>query len=293
VAVERILEPLRRDQVVLIRGITADAADRIIADVARGLGLHDRLELQANLADLLGHRQRTSKYYMTVNARDDYQFIPPHSEGSCFTNMQLASFFCHENSTDGGSTVLLNVDQGEHVWAAMKEKAVRGQLGARKLERGELVKLRVRYGVDLPGDALAPDDEILGEIAHDVPGVRLFDVLTRPRPSRSTILDRMVHAYWDSIASIDLDSAPEYLRLLEQAGLLRRPPSGVPLEQLDNASARRLRRSGARYRDLFACKVTVKLGPGDFILQNNTTWAHSTSNWTPGSGTRRVAAAFA
>jgi len=33
---------------------------------------------------------------MSVNERNDYQFIPPHSEGNHLMNMQLAAFFCYE-----------------------------------------------------------------------------------------------------------------------------------------------------------------------------------------------------
>jgi len=57
---------------------------------------------------------------MSVNERNDYQFIPPHSEGNHLMNMQLAAFFCYENSTDGGVTVLLNINETFNEWHKLR-----------------------------------------------------------------------------------------------------------------------------------------------------------------------------
>ena len=91
------------------QNLSQDAAEKLLLEVARRLGLAERLELQASFAGYMGHRQRVGQYSMSVNARDDYQFIPPHSEGDSFMGMQLAAFYCFENSTDAGEPILFNV----------------------------------------------------------------------------------------------------------------------------------------------------------------------------------------
>src|SRR5438270_10966793 len=101
-----ILEALRQDLVVLVKGLSSTEADRLMSRIAGGFGLQDKLELQAGFAAHQGHRHNIGQYFMSVNTRSDYQFIPWHSEGNSFTPMQLAAFFCYENSTDGGETIL-------------------------------------------------------------------------------------------------------------------------------------------------------------------------------------------
>jgi hypothetical protein len=117
--------------------------------------------------------------------------------------------------------------------------------------------------------------------------------LSKPRQTYSLLLKRHIYVYWDSIERMDLDSAEEFYRFLRSQGLLRVPPGGMDLKALDDSAADRVGHFGSRYRLLFKRKITRKLRPGDFIIQNNLTWCHSVSNWTPGSGTRKVVAAFA
>src|SRR5690606_9521241 len=104
-----IAKALSEDKVVLIQDVNADDADGLMHSVATHLGLTESLEVQSCFASSLGHRENVSRYYMSVNKRKDYEFVPPHSEGSSFTNIQLASRY--ENNTDGGETILMNVDQ--------------------------------------------------------------------------------------------------------------------------------------------------------------------------------------
>src|ERR1700752_3120411 len=97
---ECIVQHLRQDMVLLLRNLNSDQADIVMHDVAARLGLRESLELQVGFANFLGHRHNIGKYFMSVNKRGAYQFVTPHSEGSHFIGMQLASFFCYENSTD-------------------------------------------------------------------------------------------------------------------------------------------------------------------------------------------------
>jgi alpha-ketoglutarate-dependent taurine dioxygenase len=75
--------------------------------------------------------------------------------------------------------------------------------------------------------------------------------------------------------------------------LLREPASGPGVNYFDKAYTRAVWRSGVTYRQLFRAVVIHRLEPGDLLIQNNLTWAHAASNWTPGSGIRNVIAAFA
>jgi hypothetical protein len=290
---DQILKALKGDQVVLVRNINPEQADSIMYDVAGRFGLSDALKLQAGFAGLMGHRHNIGKYFMSVNQRDDYQFIPPHSEGDSFTGMQLAAFYCYENSTDGGESILMNVNNSTDIWQSFRELKRRGRLASRQLAPGEISRARGLYQINLPTDILREDDQILEERPTAIPDLTVVRVLTKPIQAESRILDRKLYVYWDSIASIDFDSGQEYARMLRQCGLMKEPQGGLELGQLDNCAKLRIWHSGVKYAQLFKCKITCKLVPGDFVIQNNLTWTHATSNWTPGSGTRKIAASFA
>lgn len=290
---DQILEALKGDHVVLIRNINPEQSESIMYDVARRLGLSDSLELQACFAALQGHRHNIGKYFMSVNQRHDYQFIPPHSEGTSFAGMQLGAFYCYENSTDGGESILMNVNGSTDIWQSFRERKNRGRLGSRQLAPGEISRARGLYEINMPTDILREDDQILEERATAIPDLTVLDVLAKPSQTESRILDRKLYVYWDSMASIDFDSAQEYARLLRQCGLMKEPQGGLELDQLDYCASRRIWRSGVKYAQLFKCKITCKLVPGDLVILNNLTWTHATSNWSPGSGTRKIAAAFA
>lgn len=288
---DALIDLLRQDFVVLLRNVPPEQADPILHAVTERLGLLNSLKLQAAYATLLGHRQRIGAYRMTVNNRSDYQFIPPHSEGDSFINMQLASFYCLENSTDGGETILLNVDDSSDAWPTLRERATKIARGSRALAGGEMKQATTLYHLHVPAEVLN-DDQVLRERASDIPGLRLVDVLTSARRTHSMILKRDVYAYWVSIAIMDRDSLPFYVALLRRDRLLKEPGT-VPLEQMDNVAEQRIWSSGVDYSTLFRRKITYKLAPGDLVIQNNLTWAHAVSNWTPGSGVRNVSAAFA
>lgn len=288
----RIVASLRQDDVILVRQVTPDRADSLMSTVADQFGLGQSLETQASFATFLGHRDRVGQHFMTVNRRSNYEFITPHSEGSSFAEMQLASFYCYENSTDGGETILFNADDTLSGWISLRERGRRAELGT-PLAPHEVARARGLYQIRLPDDVLSADDEVLERTATPIRGLTLVEVLAKLKRTHSKLLDRSVYVYWDSVASIDSDSAVEFERLLRQTGLLKEPAGGLPLEQLDNAARRRVLRSGTAYSELFRCKLTRKLLPGDLVIVNNLTWAHATSNWSPESGVRKVAAAFA
>jgi hypothetical protein len=124
-------------------------------------------------------------------------------------------------------------------------------------------------------------------------GVRFLWVLTRLRRNFSKALQREVFTYWDSVASLDCDCLKQCLELMGSHDLLREPANGPRIDHSASVYRRSLWSSGAAYRDLFKAAIVRKLEPGDLIIQNNLTWAHAASNWTPGSGIRQLVAAFA
>lgn len=291
--VNSIVSSLRNDHVALINGLNPNQADDLILDVAKVLDLEEELELQAGFADFLGHRSNVGKYFMTVNRREECQFVPPHSEGDSFAEMQLASFFGYENSTDGGETILMNVDSTSDVWGSLREETNRAILGGRPMSQNDIRRARALYQIQLPKDTLKEDDEILSEYQSEIPGLTIARVRAKPRKTYSTILRRELHGYWDSIASIDHDNATEFAELLKQCELLKQPANALDIAELDSQSERRSMRSGAVFTKLFTRKIMYKLKPGDLVIFNNVSWTHATNNWSPGSGVRRVAAAFA
>jgi hypothetical protein len=291
--IEEIVLALKSDQVALVRNVVTEMADNLIREVANRFALDDNLELQAGFASFHGHRKNIGKYFMTVNDRSDYQFIPPHSEGSSFSAMQLAAFYCFENSTDGGESILMNVGQTEDCWKMLKEVAYRLRLDSGELAQHEIARIRALYHLNYPSDALAGEDEILKEEQTEIPGVTLLTVLAKPQKTYSYLLGTNVFALWDSIASVDFDVADQFASLLREEKLLREPAEGLEIAAMDNTAHRHLRHSGIRYSSLFTCKITHKSHPGELLIQNNLTWTHAAANWSPGLGIRRVAASFA
>lgn len=289
--IDVIKEALKNDQVILAQNLCQEEADELMYSIAAKFDLSGSLELQAAFAASLGHRENIGKYYMTVNKRDDYQVVAPHSEGGSFTNLQLASFFCEENTTDGGETILMNINSDCNIWGLLREQVRRGR-SSRPMAPAEIRQARALFRLNMPEDTVREDDEIL--VQKDINEIfSLFDVLAKPQKTYSKILDKQCHAYWDSIESIDLDSVKEFNQFLRYNGLLKLPDNHFDDKKLDDSNDRRIRGFGSQYEQLFRYKITRKLAAGDFIILNNLTWCHSVSNWTPGSGIRKVAAAFA
>lgn len=288
---DSIIDCLRQDQVALIQGLSSHQADDVIHTVAQQFDLAESLKLQSAFASSLGHRGNIGKYFMSVNKRDNYQFIAPHSEGGSFTNMQLASFYCYENSTDGGETILMNVDQDCKIWSLLREKVRRGK-AKRDLTPTEIQKIKLMARLNMPEDKLRGDDEILNKTEVD-PNFTVYEVLAKPIKSYSKILNEHLYVYWDNIESNDYDSAEEFYKLLKQTNLIKLPENGLKIDLLDDSANRRVRRFGSKYAHIFKRKITRKLLPGELIIVNNMTWCHSVNNWTPGSGIRKLAAAFA
>src|SRR5262249_10882381 len=171
---EAIMEWLRKDGVVFVKNLNSTDADRLMLKIASGFVLGDSLELQAGFAAHQGHRYNIGQYFMSVNKRGDYQFIPPHSEGNSFTGMQLAAFFCYENSTDGGETILMNIDDSSEMWPLLRESVSRGRMASGSLGSREIARARGLYRLNMPADELRNDDRILEERSTEIPGLTLF-----------------------------------------------------------------------------------------------------------------------
>src|SRR3569833_2221080 len=241
---------LREDRVVLLQNVARERADPLLQEVASELGMLDDLQLQASYASLLGHRQRVGTYRMSVNQRSDYQFIPPHSEGDSFINMQLAAFYCIENSTDGGATILMNVDPSSEAWGTLRESVTRIAPGSRQLTAGELKQARGLYRLRSAVEVL-PEDKIIREHPTRNPGLKLVDVLAPARKTRSAILECELYAYWVSISIMDHDALPFFVSLLQGSDLLRHPPGGLDIRNMDNVADQRHWASGVDYNKLF------------------------------------------
>lgn len=286
-----IIKNLKQDDVVLVQNVEPDQADALIFAVAEKLGLSDSLAIQSAFASSKGHRKNIGKYYMSVNERSDYQFVTPHSEGSSFINMQLASFYCYENSTDGGETILMNIDESFREWDSLREVVRRGKSN-RVLTPSDIRKIKMVARLNMPEDTIGEFDEIMHQYHIDKDFI-VYDALAKPVTSYSILLERNVYTYWDSIEAIDMDSVYEFYNFLKVNNLLKNSAVGLDVDLMDDSKARRIRGFGSKYNNIFKCHITRKLQPGDFIIQNNLTWCHAVANWTPRSGNRMVSAAFA
>jgi hypothetical protein len=287
------IEALRADMVVLVHKLGISEAEGILDQVTTALDLRDSLKIQSRFATMLGHRENISESFMTVNSRGAYQFIPVHSEGSRSAGIQLASFYCVDNSTDGGDTILFHVDSRRSGWQRLKELARKIDVGSQQLTTGQISVLKMRYNIAVPNDMIDENDTIIREIPSVFRELKVFEALTDTKTSLSKILNYPVNSYWDSVASIDHSCSKEYMSLLKEMDLLRQPAGGISLSQVDNSAPRKIWESGVVFEDLFQGIIHRRLGSGDIIFYNNLTWAHSATNWTPDSGVRTVIAAFA
>jgi hypothetical protein len=270
--------------------------DDIIAGVADRFELRSGLELQANFAAIKNHRRNISRYYMSVNARKDYQCILPHCEGGSFANLQLVSFFCYENTTDGGHTVLLNIDETSQVWGSLRERVKRGRVMNREMTEGEVSRARMKYHLHLPEDYLQEGDRVLGEHETDIDGLTIVDALVMPRKTHSKILDKELLAFWSSMKSTESNLYQDFVSLLRRWNIYIEPPPEAEIRQKEVAgSCEESGRQDCRtfYEKLFKYKIVRRLAPGDLLVMNNQTWTHAANNWSPGSGIRRIGVAIA
>lgn len=291
VDMDAVSNALKNDKIILVKNVSQEQADPLIEAAAKHYQLFDSLLLQSAFASSKGHRDNIGKYFMTVNMRKDYQFVTPHSEGNALSNMQLASFYCHQNDTDGGETILFRVKGTREKWQSFKERTVRGK-ALISLTEGEIRRVKGMFRIDLPKDELQPDDIILGEQKVS-DKLMIYDVLAQPEPVYSQIHNEDRYVYWNSIEGVDSDSASEFKTFLESEKLLKQPMEPMLLEELDHSADRRIKSFGVKYADIFDGKVILKLESGDFVLMHNLSWAHSVNNWTPTIGERKVYAAFA
>jgi len=279
---DSVVRALRSDLVVLVPDLDLTRADLLLEALTARLGLLERLKLQAAFADFHRHRRRVGKYLMSVNERGPNHVIPPHSEGDSFIQIQLAAFYCLQNDTDGGATILLHQNDASPVWPSLREKLTKIAGTARPLTPAEWTRIKTLYRLK-SADKVSAADRIVKLREGEIPGLLLADVLVAPVRSHSELLGKAVYTYWDSIASMDHASWTSF------AGLLRT----LGVEGTDNAAFRRIWSSDLDHNSLFQCRLTRKLAPGELILFNNMSWAHSTTSWSPTSGSRNVAAAFA
>jgi len=291
--VEGCVKALRDDKVCLIAGVDQIAADAIIAQVCDQLSLRQMLELQAEYAAIHGHRSKVSKYFMTVNRRKDFQLVTPHSEGGRNSNIQLSSFYCRQNTTDGGETILLKVNSEGGGWNLLKEYIYKISEKERKLSATDAAIAKMRYQISLPEGSLSEDDMIIEEKPSPFGEISMYTVLCPVTKAYSSILNSETNVFWDNVSSIDNSSFSQFTDLLRGLGILKAGDLSRSNINMDTSSERRVWSSGMEYSTIFEIGLFGKLRAGDLIIQNNLTWTHGANNWTPGSGIREILAAFA
>ncbi|HEV2678972.1 MAG TPA: hypothetical protein VGV14_00585 [Rhodanobacter sp.] len=289
----KITEILSQDKVVLIQGASPEDADRLISGIAKELNLSEELEVQAGFAAIHGHRENVGKYFMTVNERGGYHFIPPHSEGNSGMDMQISAFYCIENTTDGGETILWGASDEEEVWRQMKEFKYKIKTKRTELSKTEIATLKMRCEVDWPNDIVKDGDEIVYLMDEPVPDVFRYVVLQPAKKNHSRILGADRFVFWDTIANVDRDIAAEFVKALRRVDLFKAPHDIPDGSDLDCSLHRKVWSSGIRLPSIFNRAIFRKLQPGELIVMNNMTWSHSACGWTPGVGHRMVVAAFA
>jgi hypothetical protein len=290
---DAIARLISTNKVVLIHGVSPVDADKLMHGIATEFGLTSELEIQAGFAGLHGHRNNIGKYFMSVNNRADFAFIPPHSEGGSRMNMQLASFYCFENTTDGGETVLWGVGADDNAWTMMKEHKFKIRTNRNDLSRAEVAMLKMMYEIDVSTDFIHSDDQIVQLVDEPVEGVFRYGVLSPLSKSHSKILGESHFTCWDTVGSVDLDIAKDFSWAIHKAGLLRAPQGLTDWDNLDSTRTRKLWSSSNRLTSLFNRVIVRRLRRGELIVMNNITWAHSACGWTPGTGVRQMAACFA
>ena len=176
----------------------------------------------------------------------------------------------------------------------MRERVNRGRIIGTSLSPGKVAEAKMRYRINMPEDELKAEDKILRESKSHIQGLGLVDVLAKPKKTYSKILKKEGYSFWSSMSRFDTDSVNDFRRLLKQEGLYKTPPAILKGEEYDDGLAdRKIWSSGVSYSQLFKCKLSIKLQPGDFIVLNNLSWTHGVSNWSPNSGIRTIAAAMA
>lgn len=290
---EKITEILAQDKVVLIQGASPAEADRLIYGIAEELKLGEELEVQAGFAAIHNHRENVGKYFMTVNERGGYHFIPPHSEGNSAMDMQISAFYCFENTTDGGETILWGLSDDEEIWRGMKEFKYKIKTERSELSKTEIATLKMRCEVNWPNDMVKEGDEIVYLMDEPVKDVYRYVVLQPAKKNYSRILGADRFVFWDTIANVDRDISAEFVKAIKQVGLFRAPDDLPAGSDLDCSLHRKVWSSGTHLPSIFNRAILRKLQPGELIVMNNMTWSHSACGWTPGKGTRMVVAAFA
>lgn len=290
---EEIAKTLSEDKVVLIQGASPEDADRLISGIASEFGLSEELEIQAGFAAIHGHRKNVGKYFMTVNERGEYNFIPPHSEGNSGMNMQISSFYCFENTTDGGETILWGSRDEDAAWSGMKEFKYKIKTARSEISRTDKAILKMMCEVEWPRDMVNKEDEIVHLKDTPVDEVFRYGVLQPARKSHSKILGADRYVCWDTVGNVDRDIAKEFVKALQGAGLFKAPHGVDDWSSLDCSLHRKVWSSGARLPSIFDRVIVRKLRPRELVVMNNMTWAHSACGWTPCTGVRKLAAAFA
>lgn len=278
-----LVDALSRNQIVVIRPITFEAAGAVFADLADHFGVRDSYDVQMqHVVSMMAARDAVENVAVTVNKRGAYQLVQPHSEGDTTAPLELFALYCVQNAAAGGESVLSLVNQdADHSTLRAKEKAILD----RGLSRTELNVLR-RHHLDAR-TVIAGGEPFCRVLAAGAHG----DVVVRYAPlarSRSVVSGGNVVTYWDNVTVHDRAFHRFNHALLRDLGLLRSQDGADDYSAYlhvedDSPWAPADTDSGGLEQTsrLFRCHVVHKMRAGDLLLVNNRTWTHAANNWSP------------
>ncbi|TQV77394.1 hypothetical protein FLL45_05470 [Aliikangiella marina] len=301
-----LISELANNNIALARSISLQDASKIFSDLAEHYQLTESYLLQMQfVVDMMEDRCGVDDVAVTVNEREDYQYIQPHCEGDSTSPIELFGLYCRKNAQHGGENVLSRIDQRadfSHVKA--KEKAILGKdldaAAIRKLQQGHLDAK----------DVIESCDKVLRTLSETAQG----KVVTRLAPLQkqySKVSNEQIYTLWDNVTVHDHAFHRLQFDLLSQLSLIHtQTDNGSSCFSIDAKGSDQYQSMMHIERDsdwapadtdsgdlastakLFDTHVIYKMQPGDFLIFNNRAWAHGVNNWNP-LETRELLAMYA
>lgn len=285
-----ILSSLSENKLVLIRSNPFPKAGELFKRIVKHYELHQSYELQMQFAvHMMKDRKSVHNDAVTVNDRDAFQIIQPHSEGDTTSPLDLFALYCVKNSQTGGENILSYVDQSAcYSRVKAKEKIVVGE----HLTKKEISSLAEgHFNVSTVVDSCTDIVKILRENEKGLLGIRKAML----KPMKSVISGEDLFTLWDNITVHDHAFHEYQFELLKHLGILISNNSteynNYMHVESDSDWAPADTRSGSLQEtsDLFAFHVVHKMQPNDLLILNNRAWTHSVNNWAKGESRELLA----
>ncbi|PHS16272.1 MAG: hypothetical protein COA78_04005 [Blastopirellula sp.] len=289
----QVKSSIESDKLVLIRSIQHEQASQLFSELVNHYGLKESYDLQMQLVvHMMEGRSSINDIAVTVNEREPFQIIQPHSEGDSSSQLDLFSLYCSQNALHGGENVLSLINQSaDHSNLRAKEKVIVGE----DLTDFEVNELRSHHLDTKRADkSILEKDRMLMETSRGSIVVRTVPL----EPARSAINGEELVTYWDNVTVHDIAFHRYQFELLNHLAILNNGGENnyESYMHLENDSdwvpadtnSGTLEQTSA----LFVCHIVHKMQPGDFLLFNNRSWTHSVNNWPP-CETRKLSAMYA